>query len=919
MIRSSFLRFFLTLSGILAGIGLVPAHAGQEAPQTTAAAAQEIVMIEGVTEYRLHNGLTILLAPDDSAAQTTVNMSYRVGSRNEGPGETGMAHLLEHLMFRGSPAHPDALAEFARRGLAANGSTTVDLTNYYATFASNEDTLRWYLAWQADAMLNARISRADLDAEMPVVRNEMEQGENSPFGTLLQQTDAAAYVWHAYGRSVIGARSDVEHVDIDQLRRFYHRYYQPDNAVLIVTGNFKPAQVLSWITEDFGTIHRPERQLPPEYTVEPVQQGARAATLQRIGGSPLAIVQYHFPAANTDTYTALSMGVDMLSDSPAGPLYQALVQPGTASDVFGFARALRYPGYAVFGAQLQPDTDPRAALQTLETTLETSGIQQLDQAALDRNRTAWLNRWEKIYNQSALLADALSNAVSSGDWRLFFTMPLQVKALTLEDIQKRLHQWLLPSNRTSGLYLPTDKPRYAPQDTADSLQHWVSQLKTGTPRPDIAAFDTRPEALDSATQRSTLDLPNGTVKLALLPKPTPGQQVHAYLQMRSGTVQEMQGLGLVPEVTAAMLRRGAKDLTRQQIDDRLTALDTNLQFSQSGNTLTISLRSSKAHLSDALAVTFELLRTASFPAAELQEIKNSVLGNLTDQAASPAWLVRNALQRHDQPWSPEDIRYTPTSEELRSDAQALTRQRLEDFYQRFYGAGNMLASFVGDFDPAEVKQSLQAGLAGWQQAPAYQRIPDPWYAVTPKTYLIPAPGKANANYLASVPLKIQDDDAQWPALWLANYLLGGSEDSRLWQAIRVKGSLSYTVGSSLQVSAWEPSGSWTFFATMAAQNSQTLQKQMRQTLNDTLQSGFTQKEVDQGVKSLLNYLKLGRASDRWLADHWLGYLDTGRSFAHQQKVIQQLQALTADQVNAALRSWLKPDELSIAVATDAPG
>jgi len=223
---------------------------------------------------------------------------------------------------------------------------------------------------------------------------------------------------------------------------------------------------------------------------------------------------------------------------------------------------------------------------------------------------------------------------------------------------------------------------------------------------------------------------------------------------------------------------------------------------------------------------------------------------------------------------------------------------------------------VGDFDPQALEHSLRAGLAGWRQAPAYERIPDPWYAATPTVIHIPAPGKANANYLATLPLKLQDTDPRWPALILANYLLGGSEDSRLWQAIRVKGGLSYSVGSSLQASSWEPSGSWTLFATMASGNAQALQDAMRKTLDSTLKSGFTQDEVDQGVKSLLNYLKLGRSNDSWLADHWLGYLDTGRSFAWQQHIIDQLQTLTAGQVNDALRALLKPGELSIAVAAD---
>lgn len=875
-----------------------------------------VVMIEGIAEYHLANGLQVLLAPDDSRAQTTVNMSYKVGSRNEGAGETGMAHLLEHLMFRGSPKHPDALAEFSRRGLAANGSTSTDLTNYYATFSSDPDTLRWYLSWQADAMLNSRISRADLDAEMPVVRNEMERGENSPFSMLLQQTDAAAYVWHPYGRSVIGARSDVEHVDVAQLQAFYHRYYQPDNAVLIVTGRFDTQQVLQWIAQDFGPMVRPTRVLPPEYTVEPVQQGARTVTLRRIGGSPIAIAQYHFPEATSDVFTALSMGTDMLADTPAGPLYQSLVKSGQASSVFGFARAMQQPGYAVFGAQLQPDADPQAALKTLEQTLESGGIDQLDQAALDRNRTAWLNQWKQIYNQPASLADALSNAVSRGDWRLLFIEPLRVRALTLDSIRTELKTWLLPSNRTSGLYLPTPDPKYAPAAPAADLKPWIEQLKTGTTRPTVATFDTDPQAIDAATQRSALTLPNGTVSMALLPKATPGNQVHGFLRLHFGSVEQMKGLGLVPSMTAAMLLRGTDDMSRQQIEDRLNALDSELAFNDEGNTLTVSLRSSREHLPELLKLVFHLLRHPSFPATELAEIQRSLTTNIENEAVSPSYLVRNALQRHGQPWKPEDIRYTPTAQEMLAQTKTLTRDQLLKFHDRFYGAGGMTVSLVGDFDPKALQDTLRGALSGWHQAPAYVRIPDPWYTVAPKTFEIPAPGKANANYLATLPLKLQDTDPRWPALMLANYLLGGSEDSRLWQSIRVKQGLSYGVGSNLRASAFEPSGAWTLFATMASQNAQTLQQAMRATLDATLKSGFTQQDVDQGVTSLVNYLQLGRSSDTWLADRWLDYLETGRSFAWQQHIIDQLKALKADQVNDAMRTLLKPDDLSIAVAAD---
>ena len=267
---------------------------GPQAIYALPSGVQEITAVEGVTEYKLSNGLTVLLAPDASRPNTTVNMTYLVGSRHENYGQTGMAHLLEHMLFRGTPTLPNALGEFSKRGLAANGTTSVDRTNYYATFAASPETLNWYLDWQADVMINASIAQADLDAEMTVVRNEMERGENSPFRVLMQTTQSAAFQWHNYGKSTIGARSDVEQVDIEQLRQFYQLYYQPDNAVLIVSGQFDAESTLDHISQQFGAIPKPQRILPPEYTQEPVQHGPRSVVVRRQGGSPLKPIHSSF-------------------------------------------------------------------------------------------------------------------------------------------------------------------------------------------------------------------------------------------------------------------------------------------------------------------------------------------------------------------------------------------------------------------------------------------------------------------------------------------------------------------------------------------------------------------------------------------------------------------------------------------------
>ena len=230
--------------------------------QLKATALQKIQSVEGIDEYRLPNGLQVLLVPDTSKPTTTVNLTYRVGSRQENYGETGMAHLLEHMLFKGTPKHPKVWAEFEKRGLAANGSTNADRTNYTASFSANADNLNWYVGWLADSMVNSFIARKDLDTEMTVVRNEMESGENNPERTLYKKTLAVMFDWHNYGKDTIGARADVENVDIPRLQAFYRQYYQPDNATLIVSGSFDTAALLSAVSKSFGVIKKPTRKLP---------------------------------------------------------------------------------------------------------------------------------------------------------------------------------------------------------------------------------------------------------------------------------------------------------------------------------------------------------------------------------------------------------------------------------------------------------------------------------------------------------------------------------------------------------------------------------------------------------------------------------------------------------------------------------
>src|SRR3954470_2327808 len=298
---------------------------------TACAVPTKIASIEGVTEYRLPNGLRVLTLPDPGMETVTVHITYNVGSRQEGYGEKGMAHLLEHMLFKGSTRVPNVKEEFTRRGARWNGTTASDRTTYFESLAPSRANLEWAIAMEADRMVNSFVRKSDLDAEMTVVRNEFEMGENSSGSVLLQRMQQLAFPWHNYGNPIIGERADIEQVPIDRLQAFYRTWYQPDNALLIVAGRFDEAAALKSIGKHFGAIPKPKRKLPAFYTREPTQDGERAVTLRRAGDNQMVQALYRVPAGSHPDYPAIDILVRVLGDIPTGRLHRAIVQKSLAS------------------------------------------------------------------------------------------------------------------------------------------------------------------------------------------------------------------------------------------------------------------------------------------------------------------------------------------------------------------------------------------------------------------------------------------------------------------------------------------------------------------------------------------------------------------------------------------------------------
>ncbi len=322
-----------------------------------------VTSVEGITDYRLANGLQVLLFPDNSKPIITVNITYKVGSRHEAYGETGMAHLLEHLVFKGTPKHQNIPQELTAHGARPNGTTWFDRTNYFETFDASEENLRWALDLESDRMVNSYIARKDLESEFSVVRNEYESGENNPTAVLYKRMLGAVFQWHNYGHSTIGEKSDIEGAPIERLQAFYHTYYQPDNAVLIVTGKIDEQKTLDLVHEYFSKIPKPTRELIPTYTKEPTQDGERQITLRRTGDVQVVSAMYRTVAGSHADYAPLAVLGNLLTDEPTGRLYKALVEnkkppPSTAAlrAMAKAACAILWPKYVRNNRSTTPET-----------------------------------------------------------------------------------------------------------------------------------------------------------------------------------------------------------------------------------------------------------------------------------------------------------------------------------------------------------------------------------------------------------------------------------------------------------------------------------------------------------------------------------------------------------------------------------
>jgi zinc protease len=874
---------------------------------------QKVTSVEGITEYSLPNGLKVLLFPDPSKPKVTVNMTYLVGSRHEGYGETGMAHLLEHVMFIKTKTRDDIKKELTDHGAQFNGSTDWDRTNYFETVNATDENLRWALALEADRMVNCRIEKAVMDPEMTVVRNEFEMGENSPERMLMQRVLEAAYTFHNYGKLPIGARSDIENVPYTRLTAFYQKYYQPDNAVLMVAGQIDEPKTLALIADTFAKVPKPTRVLEKTYTQEPTQDGERTVILRRVGDVQAVAALYHVPAGTHPDTAALNVLSEILGDVPSGRLYKALVDNKKAASVSMGNEEMHDPGFAIAMARVLPDKSLDEAKQILLKTVEGLVNEPPTKEEVERAKTRILKQVELSLTNSQMIGVTMSEYAAMGDWRMMFLGRDLIKKVTPEDVLRVAKAYYKESNRTLGEFVPTKNPDRAEIPAAPDVAVLLKDYKGGEAVAQGEAFDPTPANLEKRAIRSQLS--NG-MKTVLLPKTTRGGTVVANINLRFGDEKSLFGKDAAASMAGSMLMRGTKNKTRQQIQDEMDKLKARISVNGSASGASASIETTEANLPGALRLVAEILREPSFPDNEFEPMRQQRLAQYESMKSEPQMLASLSLQRHLNTFPKGDPRYVGTIQEEIDEIKGVTLDQARDFYKQFYGADHGVFVVSGQFNKDQVQKLAEELFGNWKSPVRFERLKSPYSQVATVNEKIETPDKQNAMFVAAMKIKMNDEHPDMPALILANYMLGGSAGSRMFSRIRSKEGLSYGTGSQFSAPPIDDGGMFYAMAISAPQNTPKVEASFKDELDQIAKNGFTADEIATAKKSWLEQQKIRYSQDQTVAQILASQAMFDRTMKWSEDYQAKVAAVTPEQVNAAFRKYILPAGLTIYKAGD---
>ncbi len=873
-------------------------------------ALEPLQTLEGIEAYQLRaNGLKVLLLPNEGLPVATVMVTYQVGSRQEVPGTTGATHILEHMMFKGTPRfnardQNDYATILERIGARSNATTWFDRTNYYATLPGEYVPLAIEL--EADRMRNLLIREEDLALEMTVVRNEYERGENDPVRTLIKELFAAAFTAHTYSHPTIGWESDIESTNPAKLRQFYDTYYWPENAVLTIIGGFDREKTLAAIVEHYGAIQPAPHPIPAVEIIEPEQIGPRRVSIERAGQVGVVMVGYKVPAASHQDWPALLLIDQIVGSDKTGRLYRALEDKGMASATFTFAPELHDPGLFIFGAYLTPGAthaEVEAILLEEIEALIRGGITTEELA-----RAKSVIRANLIYGRDGpySIADQINEAIAMGDWTSYVSRPKAIEGVTAAEIKAVAGRYFLQRTSTTGWFVPEQAdnpgrqsaqiwgPNYYREPGVFGAQHQRSQAQAGSATPKTA----HTVDFSSRMRRETV----AGIDLITIDMPIEGV-VSFVGSLAAGEALSPTERPMLATLTAAMLDKGTNRKDRFAIAERLDSLGADISFAADSHSLSFSGRFLRPDAGAVLELLAEQLREPAFDPEVLETVRSRQEANLLRALDDPGYRASAQISRMLYPQG-----HPNHSQELASLIADLKRARSEDlreFHRECYGPRSMRLVFAGDIDFEQIKAAVANAFDGWTGGVAYPVDFPAQLENTGEQQRIHIADKASVSVHYAYNTGIRRNQEAYLPFMLGNYILGGSFNSRLMSEVRKKRGLTYSIRSLHQGDLLTP-GHWALMATFSPTSLDQGLAATQQVLEDWHRDGVSAAETAAAIETLTGAYLVGLSTTRRVAAQVHSFLQRDLPLEYIDQYPRKLQQISTGQINQAIRKYLDP-------------
>ena len=877
---------------------------------------------QNIEEYKLDNGLRVILAPNDKENKVFMNTIYLTGALNDPQGKGGMAHLLEHLAFKGTENVKGE--EFQRRldqySLMSNASTDYYSTKYTSVIRPEKTAIDEMIYLEAERMDKLVLQEKFVPSEINIVEREREVRLDQPFSVLMDQIWKSAYGNQYLGRLPIGDLKELKSIKMDELNKFYRTWYAPNNAVMVIAGKFDKKQVLDTVEKNFNSIAA--RTVPKQVNVPVLDSSKiqeRAFEVKK--GSDFGKYNIYLNGKNQQIQTALALSPFLFTMQPSGHLYKDVVETGTATQVQSTTWLTQDFNLVFMGAVYAPNHDAQKVGSALMQGIEKK--HSFNEVELNRVKNLIKNSQKSMMTSASAVGGMLSDYVvsSNGDWTQYFKDQAEVQNLKVNDVNQIINQFLIAEHRISGDIKPTpedQKKALELQKGAETAKTLDQQDTKAEPLKDPSVYKAEVaqnltmsqqyvEKIDQKIQTGTLK--NG-MQYALFPTSTRDDKTYASIALNFGTAESLKDQAEVIGFMSYLLLRASEQYSLQDIADKSIDAGGRASASAVENGISIQISAKNEKFEEFFKFIIDVMNNPKFEQTQFDLIKSQTLSSLNRSYTEPETVASLTIARIVEKYQPGDLRYHFEPELAKKQVTSITNDNVKSLYKQYFTTQNGQISVTGDFNPKSLLKYLNKSLGQSKTTQPYQRLSSEYFEYPAQKVHALAEQRQFGNYQALITLPVGNRHPDAEALLVLSNILGESQlSSRLAMELREKNALVYSFGSNMTLSSFQNTGALGISADYTAGKSAQVSQGVHKVLNDLLKNGVTEQELEAAKANIMKQRVTNLEDERRIHRGLNSQLEQNRSFKSRLERDQAFAQLTKADIDEVIQKYIKVDHL----------